>query len=123
MTSATIVDDELLTREPKVTSTSTTSYGDTKELGKSIVLVTCAEPTILTAGRTAIVNSIRIDGAIDNLSVCPGNAIASIRMAGSHGDEAVKSYASEDIKAMKQSMAPIIELPLDVSSAPIPARL
>ncbi|WP_233846322.1 hypothetical protein [Paraburkholderia sp. HD33-4] len=77
----------------------------------------------MTAELAAVVNSIRIDGTIDNLSVCPAKAITSIRMAGSHGAESVKSYASEDIKAMKQSMAPIIEWPLDVSSAPIPARL
>ncbi|WP_281663542.1 hypothetical protein [Paraburkholderia fungorum] len=123
MTSATIVDDELLIREPRAASTSTTSYGDTKVLAKGVALVTCADPAILTDELADIVNSVHANCTIGNLSVCPVSAIAFMGVSGSGDAESANSYASNDIKAKKPLMAPIVEWVLDVSNAPIPARL
>lgn len=106
MTDATTVDDELLTNEPKAAAKSKTSYGD-KEPGKGVVLVTCADPTILAVALAAIANGIHTNGTIADLSVRPVSAITFIHVSGSRDAESVKSYASKDIQSGKLLGKPI----------------
>lgn len=105
MTDSTTVDDELLTSEPKTAAKSKTSYSD-KEPGKGVVLVTCADPTILAVTLAAIANGIHTNGTIADLSVRPVTAITFIHVPGSRDAESVTSYASRDIHTGKLMAKP-----------------
>ncbi|MPV64381.1 hypothetical protein [Burkholderia sp. BE17] len=72
--------------------------GNNKELGKGVVLVTCAGSAILTVEAADIVNSAQPNGATDNLSV---------RL----------------FMAKKLLMGPVVAWVCTVSSVPVPARL
>lgn len=68
---------------------------------KGVVLVTCADPTILTVAVAAVAHGINTDGTIADLPVCPVSTITLLHSSGSREAESVKSYARTGNQADK----------------------